>query len=85
MYVSVYKLANRKYFVHRSEEAIINIDSIIESENILWLKHHSILYVIEQFPEDDMNTVDMTTIRYMRRFGIMNVRGGSTINLNLKH
>ena len=85
MYVSVYKLANRKYYVHRSEEAVINLDSVIESENILWLKHNCILYVIEQFPEDDMNTVDITTIRYMRRFGIMNVRGGRTRNLNLKH
>ena len=83
MYISVYKLSHNKYYIYKSLSPIINIESIINSDNNLWMQLHPLLYLIEQFPEDDMNTVDKITFMYMRKYGIMNVRGGSMRAIHL--
>lgn len=79
------KLDNDKYYVGKSSNYISRIgEHIIGNKSASWTKMYKPLKILDvQTVEDDLEE-DFTTIKYMRKYGIDNVRGGSFCELNLR-
>lgn len=84
--VSIYilKLQQGKYYVGKSNEPTIRIDSHFQSMGSEWTKIYPPESIIEIISDCDIYDEDKYTIKYMSQYGIENVRGGSFVQIKLE-
>jgi len=82
VYVFVIKLENNKYFVGKT---VINNFKLNQLDSLYkppvsrpdWYVIHKPIEIIEMIPNCTEQDVDKYTYKYMKKYGISNVRGGS--------
>ena len=74
MFIYILQLEKGKYYV---------IEKHFHREGSSWTKKYKPLSVVEMIPNCDSYDEDKHTIRYMEKYGIQNVRGGSFCQINL--
>tara|TARA_Y100000385_G_C12694476_1_gene467820 strand:+ start:41 stop:541 length:501 start_codon:yes stop_codon:yes gene_type:complete len=77
--VNIYtlKLANGKFYVGKTDYPKSRIKEHMKSYGSVWTKIHKPIRVIEVVPDCDNFDEDKYTLKYMKIYGIDNVRGGS--------
>ncbi len=84
--VSIYvlKLENNKFYVGKTNNPIIRLEQHFNNNGSAWTKVNKPIDIIEIIPNCDEFDEDKYTIKYMKQYGIDNVRGGSFCNIELE-
>lgn len=77
MFVYVLALENGKYYVGSSKSPYKRIINHFNNQGSQWTKRYKPLEIIEVIPDCDLYDEDKYTRKYMDKFGVDNVRGGS--------
>ena len=83
VYIYVIKLKEEKYYVGKTNDPVFRIESHIKQNGSEWTKLYKPLKLIELKANCDDYDEDKTTIKYMNKYGINNVRGGSFVSVKL--
>ena len=83
VYVYVLKLEKNKYYVGKTENPSIRLEKHFKSGGSLWTKKYKPIKLIELIPNCDAYVEDKYTIKYMEKYGINNIRGGSFCEIKL--
>lgn len=83
--VSIYilLLEDNKYYVGKSPNPKFRIEQHFNSNGSSWTKKYKPIRVIETINNCDNFDEDKYTLKYMAKFGINNVRGGSFCEITL--
>lgn len=77
MYIYVLELSCNKYYVGSSNYPVNLSYSEYLCDNHIWLKNFKIVGYVEIVPDCSDYDVEKYVIKYMQKFGIDNVRGGT--------
>jgi hypothetical protein len=77
VYIYAIQLEEGKYYIGKTSNPNFRIEQHFESGCAMWTKKYKPLYVLEIIPDCDDYDEDKHTRRYMDKYGIDNVRGGS--------
>ena len=83
LYIYVLELANQKYYVGKTTNPDIRIDTHFAKGGSVWVQIYKPIKVLEIISECDNFDEDKYTLKYMDKFGINNVRGGSFCEIKL--
>lgn len=83
MYLYVLLLEDRRYYIGRSQNPKIRIQSHVDGTGSFWTRKYKPSGLIENRKIDDPFEEDIQVLKYMERYGIDNVRGGSFSELVL--
>lgn len=83
MFCYVLKLTDDKWYIGKSSNPEVRIEDHKTGNGSEWTKLHSPLSVVEIIPIRDGLEEDLITKRYMRIYGIENVRGGTYTTIGL--
>lgn len=79
-YIYVLELSNNKYYVGKtSKNVMTRFNKHVKGSGFgsSWTRLHTPLKILEQFETVDVFDEDKYTKKYMEKYGIENVRGGS--------
>jgi hypothetical protein len=82
--IYVLLLEQNKYFIGYTENQDAKISDIFLHNYLLWTKKYRPIKCVELIPNCDELDIDKITKKYMLKYGIQNVRGGSYLKLELK-
>ena len=82
IHIYVLKLQNNKYYVGKTTNPNFRLENHFKSQGCEWTKQHKPSEVVELFEGDDFDE-DKYTLKYMSKYGIQNVRGGSWCQIKL--
>jgi len=77
MYIYILKLTNCKYYVGKTTNPKIRLDDHFNFSGSNWTKKNKPIQIEKIIPDCDDFDEDKYTIKYMEKYGINNVRGGS--------
>lgn len=83
VYIYVLKQKNDKYYIGKSNNPEIRIENHMTLNGSFWTKLYEPINVIEIIPNCDDYDEDKYTLKYMEKYGVENVRGGSFCEINL--
>lgn len=83
MFIYILKLENNKYYVGKTSNPTFRLEQHFNSNGSAWTKKYNPIKVIEIIPDCDNYDEDKYTLKYMEKFGINNVRGGTFCELKL--
>ncbi len=83
MIIYVLRLENHKFYVGRTNDLHERISAHLSGNGCEFTKRYKMKKVIEIIESNDIFDEDKVTKKYMARFGIPNVRGGSYTTLSL--
>jgi len=83
VYIYILKLENHKYYIGKTNNPTIRLESHFSSNGSAWTKKYKPLEIIEIIPDCDNYDEDKYTLKMMNKYGILNVRGGSFCQINL--
>jgi predicted GIY-YIG superfamily endonuclease len=84
MFIYVLKLCDEKYYVGRTENVSVRVRSHFDGVGgAAWTKKYRPIDVCETFVSHDPFDEDKTTLEYMKKYGVENVRGGSFCRVSL--
>lgn len=78
--VYVLKLEHDKFYVGRAQNVLMKLQLHLTGRVNQWTKDHPVIDIVEV---SDSRTVDKIVIKYMHKYGIENVRGGSFSRIEL--
>lgn len=84
VYIYVLKLQKEKYYIGRTNNPYFRLNSHFKSNASKWTKKYKPLKIIEIIKNCDYYDEDKITMKYMDKYGINNVRGGSFVKVKLK-
>jgi len=84
IYIYVIKLEKGKYYIGKTSNPQFRLQSHFDSNGSSWTKKYKPLKVIEIKPNCDDYDEDKITRKYMDKYGINNVRGGSFVSVKLE-
>lgn len=82
-YIYILELVDNKYYIGKSKIPDIRLNKHFKKAGSCWTRKYSPVSVLEVFEEKHELDEDFCTIRYMKKYGIENVRGGSFCRLIL--
>lgn len=82
VYIYVLKLQHDKYYVGKTSNPYFRVESHFNSEGSEWTKINKPVKLLELIEGDDYDE-DKYTKKYMDKYGIDNVRGGSYTSVKL--
>lgn len=85
MIVYVLKLKSGKYYIGKTNNPKFRLDEHFNYEGSEWTKKYEPVDVLKLIPNCDQYDEYKYTIKYMQKYGIDNVRGGSFCELELSH
>jgi len=85
VFIYVLELENNKYYIGKTNNPKFRLESHFNSNGSWWTKKYKPLNVIELLPDCDSFDEDKYTIKYMVKYGIENVRGGSFCKIKLSN
>ena len=77
VYIYILKLTNCKYYVGKTTNPKIRFDDHFNFSGSNWTKKNKPIQIEQIIPDCDDFDEDKYTIKYMEKYGINNVRGGS--------
>jgi predicted GIY-YIG superfamily endonuclease len=77
MIIYVLKLEDGKFYIGKTKNLDSRIKDHFDGIGCLWTKKYKPLEIVETFEEKDKFDEDITTKKYMMKYGTKNVRGGS--------
>lgn len=83
VFIYALKLENNKYYIGKTNNPSFRIESHFNTEGSSWTKKYKPIQVLELIPNCDNYDEDKYTIKYMEKYGITNVRGGSFCEIRL--
>lgn len=78
-------LENNKYYIGKTNNPKFRLNAHFNNEGSIWTKIHIPIQINEIIPDCDDFDEDKITIKYMKKYGIDNVRGGSFCSKVLSH
>ena len=76
-------LEENKYYIGKTTQPEIRLEKHFNSNGSLWTKKYKPIKVIGLIPNCDDFDEDKYTLKYMQKYGINNVRGGSFCEIKL--
>ena len=84
VYIYILKLKNNKYYVGKTtRKPLERLSEHFKNSGSGWTRVHKPVEIMEIIPNCDEEDEDKYTIKYMKKYGIDNVRGGSFCQINL--
>jgi hypothetical protein len=83
VYIYVLKLNQGKYYIGKTERPDVRFIQHFSNTGSIWTKTYQPLLIHEIIPNCDTYDEDKYTLKYMKEFGIENVRGGSFTQIEL--
>lgn len=83
IYVYVLELENNKYYVGRTTNPYFRIEKHFNSNGSTWTKKYKPIKILEIISDCDNYDEEKYTMKYMEKYGINNVRGGSFCEIKL--
>ena len=83
VFIYVLKLKNNKYYIGKTTNPKIRLDTHFDSNGSKWTQKYTPLNIQEIIPDCEDFDEDKYTLKYMNKYGIDNVRGGSFCELRL--
>jgi len=83
VYIYVLQLKNKKYYVGKTDNPQFRIETHFNYYGSAWTKTYQPIKVLELIPNCDDLEENNYTIKYMSKYGINNVRGGSFVQMKL--
>jgi hypothetical protein len=83
VYIYVLRLEGKKFYVGRSKDPLRRIKEHFKGKGTFWTQKHKPVRVAKIYPNCDPYDEDKYTKKYMAKYGIENVRGGSFTRLEL--
>ena len=83
VFIYVLKQQNNKYYVGKTSSPKFRLDTHFKTGGCAWTKKYKPTQIIGLFPDCDVFDEDKYTIKYMKKYGIENVRGGSFCQVSL--
>ena len=77
IYIYIIKLEDNKFYVRRTNNPQFRLQEHFNSNGSEWTKKYTPISVLEIIKECDEYDEDKITRKYMDKYGIDNVRGGS--------
>ena len=77
MFIYILELTNRKYYIGKTNNPDFRIQEHLDGSGSLWTKKFKPINLIELIKTEDSFDEDKYTLKYMEKYGIDNVRGGS--------
>jgi predicted GIY-YIG superfamily endonuclease len=72
-----------KYYVGKSSNPIVRLEQHNKSNGSAWTNKYKPISIVELIPDCDDYDEDKYTLKYMKKYGIDNVRGGSFTQIKL--
>ena len=76
-YIYILLLESNKYYIGKTKKPKFRIDKHFKSNTTAWTNKYKPVKLIEIIPLEDSFDEDKYTLKYMKKYGIKNVRGGS--------
>jgi len=83
VFIYVLELNNNKYYIGKTENPKFRIDTHFNSNGSVWTKKYKPNNIHQLVPNCDNFDEDKYTLKYMKKYGIENVRGGSFCQITL--
>jgi hypothetical protein len=83
VFIYVLQLENNKYYIGKTLRPEFRLEQHFNFIGSEWTKKYKPIKVIEIIPDCDNYDEDKYTIKYMEKYGINNVRGGSFCKINI--
>ena len=83
VYIYVLSLENKKYYVGKTTNPKFRLAQHFESYGSAWTRKYKPLEIVKIIPNCDSLDEDKYTQKYMNKYGIDNVRGGSFTKIKL--
>jgi predicted GIY-YIG superfamily endonuclease len=83
VFIYILQLEEGKYYVGKTNNPSFRIEKHLNYNGSAWTKKYKPISVIDIIPKCDDYDEDKYTIKYMEKYGIKNVRGGSFCQINL--
>jgi hypothetical protein len=83
LYIYVLELVENKFYVGKTTDPEIRIEIHNNYNGSVWTKKYPVVKVLEIIPDSDEFDEDKYTLKYMDKYGINNVRGGSFCEIQL--
>jgi predicted GIY-YIG superfamily endonuclease len=77
--IYVLELESNKYYVGKSKELEIRLENHFNNNGFSWTQKYKPIKILEIFKDCDDFDEDKYTLKYMSKYGINNVRGGSSL------
>lgn len=78
------RLENRKWYIGKSDQPIVRIQQHRDNPHVQWIRQHPVIDIDMVIEGDDFDE-DKYTLKYMARYGVENVRGGTFSQPQLTH
>ena len=83
VYIYVLKLQNNKYYVGKTMNPSFRMESHFNENGSAWTRKYKPIQLESLIPDCDDYDEDKYTKKYMDKYGIENVRGGSFVSVEL--
>jgi len=83
VYIYVLELEQQKYYIGKTDNPKMRLDTHFQNNGSAWTKKYKPIQIIELIPDCDNFDEDKYTLKYMQKYGINNVRGGSFCQIKL--
>lgn len=83
LYIYVLELVENKFYVGKTTDPEIRIETHNKYNGSVWTKKYPVVKVLEIISNSDDFDEDKYTLKYMEKYGINNVRGGSFCEIQL--
>lgn len=83
VFIYLLQLEKNKYYVGKTTNPKLRLDKHFTSNGSFWTKKYKPINILEIIPNCDDYDEDKFTIKYMEKYGINNVRGGSFCQIKL--
>jgi len=84
VFIYILQLEQGKYYVGKTTNPSFRIDKHFTSNGSSWTKKYKPILILEIIQNCDDYDEDKYTIKYMEKYGINNVRGGSFCEIKLR-
>ena len=81
--IYVLELINNRYYVGKTTNPTFRLEQHFTNNGSAWTKKYKPIRVLEIIPNCDDYDEDKYTIKYMKKYGVDNVRGGSFCQIEL--
>ncbi len=83
VFIYILKLIQGKYYVGKTTNPSFRLDNHFNSNGSAWTMKYKPIKLLELIPNCDYYDEDKYTRKYMDKYGIDNVRGGSFVSIEL--
>lgn len=83
VFIYALKLQNNKYYIGKTNNPSFRMEDHFKSNGSAWTKKYKPIQLVELIPNCDDYDEDKYTRKYMDKYGIENVRGGSFVSIEL--